>query len=183
MFSTLAFYRLRKTPCRFSHFIRNKKNYGKINSKQHHDSNQIVKIIAYCLMPTHLHLIMQQLEEEGISRYMNLVLKSYSKYFNTKHKRKGPLWEGRFKSILVEDDEQFLHLTRYIHLNPVSASLVSDPKNWEFSSYKEYTNSAKKRVCDLKGYLNMDPKHYKKFVKDQIGHQRELQRVKHLILE
>jgi len=61
--------------------------------------------------------------EEGISLYMKNLLNSYTRYFNTKTKRKGPLWQGRFKSVLIKMDEQ-LYLTRYIHLNPTSEDLV-----------------------------------------------------------
>lgn len=136
-------------------------------------------------MPTHIHLILQQLKNYGISRFMNLILKSYSKHFNIKHKRKGPLWEGRFKNVLVETNEQFLHLTRYIHLNPVTDYLVNKPEDWKFSSYREYIGLVDKdeRICDFSDYLDMDIPSYQGFVNDRIVYQRELAQIKHLILE
>ena len=67
-------------------------------------------IIAYCLMPTHFHLILKQLHEDGISQHVAGALNSYSHYFNTKYKRLGPLWVGRFKSVLVDSDEHFCTL-------------------------------------------------------------------------
>ena len=69
---------------------------------------------------------------------MRRLLNSYTRYFNEKIKRKGPLWEGRFKKVLVNSDEQLLHLTRYVHLNPVSAGIVEKPEDWPCSSYREY---------------------------------------------
>ncbi len=134
-----------------------------------------MRILAYCLMPTHVHFIVEQIADNGISHYVNLILKSYSKYFNVKYKRKGPLWEGRFKNILVETDEQFLHLTRYIHFNPVSISLVNAPQDWKFSSYGEYINentAGRQKICDYSKYLDMDVATYKKFVEDRIDYQR-----------
>lgn len=183
---TIAFYALENTPCKFSLWL---KAQGQPNSKPalefRGSPEKIVKILTYCIMPTHIHLILQQMKKNGISRYVNLVLKSYSKYFNEKLKRKGPLWEGRFKSVLVESDEQFLHLTRYIHLNPVTAFLVDDPKDWEFSSYREYVGliDEAKKVCNFSKYLDMDVASYKKFVNDRINYQRELDKIKHLTLE
>jgi len=90
--------------------IRNQANI--INSLK--DNNLYVKIIAYCIMPTHFHLILEQKADNGISRYIAKLLNSYSRFFNLRHNRKGPLWEGKFKSVLIENDNQLLHLTRYI---------------------------------------------------------------------
>ncbi len=146
---------------------------------------KLVDIIAYCIMPTHIHLILKQLKEKGISRFMQRILNSYSKYFNIKRKRKGPLWEGRFNGILVKDDDQFLHLTRYLHLNPVTASLVENPEDWEFSSYREYLAliNQDKKICEFSNYLSMDPVDYRRFVNDRIDYQRELALIKHSVLE
>ena len=148
------------------------------------DQNQLVQIIAYCLMPTHPHLILKQLADTGISTFMRKVLEGYSTYFNNKHKRKGPLWESRFKSVLVNKDEQLLHLTRYSHLNPVTAHLVDRPEDWVFSSYREYLNkSGVKKICQYADVLEINPISYKKFVNDRISYQRELAKIKGLLLE
>ena len=78
---------------------------------------------------------------------MGDILNSYSRYFNTKQKRKGPLWEGRFENVLIKTDEQLLHLTRYIHLNPVTAYLVDQAKDWQASSYNEYLENSDFNEC------------------------------------
>jgi len=143
-----------------------------------------VDIVAYCIMPTHFHLILKQNMDDGITKYMAKLLNSYTKYFNTKHNRKGPLWTTRFKNILIEDDEQLIHLTRYIHLNPTSAKLVNDPKDWLFSSYNEYLgNSKNDYICSYKQILDIKPDEYKKFVLDRISYQQDLSRIKKLIIE
>lgn len=184
MLNTLIFYQAEETPCKLSLFL---KRQASADSKPALESasRKIVEIIAYCIMPTHIHLILKQIEDNGISKYVNLILKSYSKYFNEKHKRKGPLWESRFKNILVETEEQFLHLTRYIHLNPSTAFLVNEPANWDFSSYGEYTRilEGNKKICNFLNYLSMDIFSYADFVKDFIDYERTLSKIKHLVLD
>jgi putative transposase len=147
------------------------------------DSEKIVKILAYCLMPTHIHLALQQMTDGGISNFIYRLLKGYSQYFNLKHARKGPLWEGRFVNILVKTDGQLLHLTRYIHLNPVTALLVDKPEEWKFSSYREYVSLLKegeRKICDFSHQLTINAEGYKKFVLDRIDYQRKLALIKHL---
>ena len=145
----------------------------------------LVQIVAYCLMPTHLHLILREFKQGGVSEFMRNLLNSYTKFFNMRHKRKGPLWESRSKKVLVKTDEQFLHLTRYLHLNPVTAGLVEKPENWFFSSYGEYIDktSNQEKICEFSGLVDISIPQYKKFVNDRISYQKELARIKKLILE
>jgi len=128
---------------------------------------------------------LKQLSDNGTSKYMNRVFNSYSKYFNIKHRRKGPLWESRFKNVQVEDEEQFLHLTRYVHLNPVSSELVDKPQEWRFSSYGQYIKAGNTSLCacDFEDFVDMEPDAYRKFVEERIEDQRELEKIKHLFLD
>ena len=148
-------------------------------------NNPVVKIIAYCIMPTHIHLILKQVETDGITQFVGRILNSYSKYFNTHHRRSGPLWNGRFKNVLVEKDNQLLHLTRYIHLNPTSAGLVKKPEDWEYSSYKEYLSNVADRanICEKDGFFDLDAVNYKKFVNDQKDYQRNLAIIKNTLID
>src|SRR5690348_10592818 len=75
---------------------------------------KIVDIIAYCLMPNHFHILIKQNKEDGISKFLRLSINSYARYFNTKYKRVGTLFQGMFKAIHIETEEQLLHLSRYI---------------------------------------------------------------------
>lgn len=149
------------------------------------DKENLVQIIAYCLMPTHVHLILKQLRENGISNYMSNILNSYSRYFNTLHKRKGPLWESRFKSVLVKSDEQLFYLTSYLHLNPVTAKLIDHPEDWAFSSYGEYLSKISDTVCicQFDDILEIKPSSYRKFVNNRIAYQRELAKIKSLTID
>lgn len=148
------------------------------------DKEKLVQIIAYCLMPTHLHIILKQLEDRGISSYCGKVLNSFSKFFNARHKRKGPLWEEKFKNVIVRSDEQLLHLTRYIHLNPVAAFLIAKPEQWPHSSYKEYLDiSGELKLCEYEDLIRVDRSSYRKFVNDRISYQRELAKIKTLLMD
>ncbi|MCK5583316.1 MAG: transposase, partial [Elusimicrobiales bacterium] len=150
MIETIVFYNQKNPKSKFSAFYnKNDAVFDKKNNKY----TRLVKIIAYCIMPTHIHLVLSPFQEDGVSLFMKNGLMSYSKYFNIKHTRKGPLWEGRFKSVLVKTDEQLQHLTRYVHLNPVTSYLVDKPEDWGASSYKEYIGNSKDCICDFKDYV------------------------------
>lgn len=177
----LLWYHKRERNVSYSDFLKLKPDIQKKVIKE--TASQYVDILAYCLMPTHIHLILHQIKENGISKYMEKVLKSYSLYFNKKNKRKGPLWAGRFSNVLVESDEQLLHLTRYIHLNPVSAYLIEKPEDWQFSSYKEYVGEEKEKLCNWENFIEIKQEWYIKFVKERKDYQREIQKIKRLLLE
>lgn len=146
-------------------------------------SSSLVQIIVYCVMPTHVHIVLKQLKKNGISKYMARVLNGYTRYFNIKHHRKGPLWDGRFRSILVSADEQLLHLTRYIHLNPVSAGIVATPNLWLYSSFNEYIGKSTNSRCNYESIIEFNPAKYRKFVLDRASYQKELSKIKRIILE
>jgi putative transposase len=180
----LKYYQVENPPLKFSIFmgLKDREDYY-----QRHLSgrDKLVEIITYCLMPTHLHLVLSQLKANGISTFMGNVLNGYSRYFNIKNKRKGPLWESRFKNVEVNNDKQLLHLTRYIHLNPCTAHLVERPEDWRFSSYSEYTGGAGKgeNLCHYSGHMEIDPKDYREFVCSRRDYQRELAEIKDLCFE
>jgi putative transposase len=178
----LLFYTATKLPWKFSDFP-GKKSYDCVQSAIAKINSPLrVQIIAFSLMSTHLHLTIKQNINNGVSEYMKRVLESYTRYFNYKHKRKGPLWESRFKNILVETDEQLLHLTRYVHLNPVTAGIVDNPKDWKFSSYLEYLGNGKRdSLADYKGLIEIKKADYIKFVEERKDYQKELAIIKHLI--
>ncbi|MCL5407372.1 MAG: transposase [Patescibacteria group bacterium] len=149
------------------------------------DNDPLVQIIAWCIMPTHIHLVLKQLTDQGISNYLRKILESYSSYFNSKHKRKGPLWESKFKNVLVKNDEQLHHLIRYLHLNPVTTYLVECPEKWLYSSYCEYLGKVadSQKMCQFDDILEIKPTSYRKFVNDQISYQRELAQIKKLLFD
>jgi len=185
MLLAVRYYQTKKQSISLSRFIRSKKNTSTMKHKIVCSNDKLVEIIAYCLMPTHLHLMLKELKNNGISKFMNDILNSYTRYFNLRHKRKGPLWETGSKKIMVETDEQLFYVTSYIHLNPVTAYLVDKPEKWPYSSYKEYLQEVgdKEKICSYSGLLDIDPSVYRQYVESGIAYQRELAKMKKLNLD
>ena len=170
---------------RYSRFLElTQQNQAEILEDLKKQNNFLVHIIAYCFMPTHVHLVLKQTKDGGITKFMARILNGYSKYFNTKHKRTGPLWSGRFKSVMVSHDEQLLHLTRYLHLNPTSAGLADRPEGWPYSSYEEYiSDNISPRICKFGNIIDMSKKEYGRFTKDHKGFQRDLSIIKYMTID
>lgn len=183
--STVQYYQREKPQLRFAKYLELNDVKKKQTETQFFESeeNKLVEIIS--IMPTHIHFILKQLKKNGISIFMSNALNSYTRFFNERHKRRGPLWQGRFKSVLVDDENQLLHLTRYIHLNPVTSFLVDKPDEWASSSYHEYVNEndEDERICYFDDILDIESSSYKKFVNQRAAYQRELGLIKKLILE
>lgn len=102
---------------------------------QHASALEGCAIHAYALMTNHVHLLVTPPSVTGASRMMQLLGRLYVRYFNTQHHRSGTLWEGRFKSVLVDSSTYFLTCSRYIDLNPFRAGLVATPDAYEWSSF------------------------------------------------
>ncbi|MCX5782025.1 MAG: transposase [Elusimicrobia bacterium] len=177
---TLHYYQNEKPEKSFSWYLRSAVHENNLDVLS---KFKLVDIIAFCIMPTHVHFILKQLKNKGISIFMSNLLNSYTRYFNKKFNRKGPLWEGRFKSILIKSNEYLLHLTRYIHLNPVTANLVNKPEEWRESSYREYLGLADKEITNSKNILEINISDYRYFVEDRISYQKELGNIKHLLCD
>ncbi len=95
------------------------------------------EIIAYCLMPNHYHLLIH-IGAQDFGKSIQPLALSYTKAINKRYGRTGTLFQGRFQAGRVDREEYLLHLSRYIHANPVMAGLVDKPEDWEFSSYRDY---------------------------------------------
>lgn len=185
----LRFYKTVRPPVKLSRLLqlpREKRDEVKqIMKKQ--DSN--VTIYSYTLMPNHFHLLIKQEVDGGISRYLGNFQNSYTRYFNTSHEIDGSLFLDQFKAVLVETDEQLIHVARYIHLNPYAAHIVkslNDLKNYEWSSFSDYLKGESDFV-DVRFILNFfkDSEDFAEFVCDQADYQRELKEKinTHLYLE
>lgn len=184
----INYYRFEKPCLRFSYFIRLAKTIKDNFWNNLKDKSQpLVEIISYCLMPNHFHLLLKQLKENGISIFMSNFQNSYVRFFNTKHKRPGPLFQSIFKAVRVETNDQLLYVNRYIHLNPSSSRLVEIDKltGYVWSSFPHYLGSIQlpfiKPELVLDQFKNIES--YRKFVFDQADYQRKLDDIKHLVLE
>lgn len=106
-----------------------------------------------------------------LSKIMSKLFTSYSIYFNRKYKKRGPLFEDRYKSKIIQKESYFLELSRYIHLNPVKANLAKDPYDYPYSSFKEVLGTHKNELIDtdkvqkLIGESKLSLKEYEKFVR------------------
>jgi putative transposase len=98
----------------------------------------LIDIIAYCLMPNHYHLLVRLAVDDFSKQVMQPWGVSYTKAVNKQQGRVGPVFQGPFQAVHVSRDEHLMHLSRYIHLNPVAAGLVAAPEAWTFSSYRDY---------------------------------------------
>ncbi len=185
----LRFFSINGDLPRFYQFIAEAESKGKsveqlLEEKENHNGTS-VDIIAYCIMPTHFHFILRQLKDNSISDLMGSVSGSYALSFNKNHNRKGRLWEDKFKNVPVISDEQLLHLTRYLHLNSVTAGLVKKPEEWKYSSYAEYISpeTVEYPFCKFNDLINISSSDYREFVEDQKEYQRELAKIKKITLE
>lgn len=95
-------------------------------------------IVAYCLMPNHYHLLVYVTGPDFSFKVMQPLGTSYTKAVNAQEQRVGALFQGRFRGALVDNERYLLHLSRYIHRNPVEAGLVAHPADWAYSSYRDY---------------------------------------------
>lgn len=110
-----------------------------------------LRLTAYCLMNNHFHLMIKQSIKEATTDFMRALTDSYVRYFNEKYERIGPLFQGRFKAVLIDTESYLLHLTRYIHLNPIEPNEVRPAdrsdllkiRSYPFSSYQEYLGNRK----------------------------------------
>lgn len=150
------------------------------------DTKKHAEIVSFVFMPNHFHFLLKQNEENGISIFLSIFTNSYTKYFNTKRNRVGPVFQGVFKSVHIESDEQLIHVSRYIHLNPVTSFIIDESElfSYPWSSLPDYLKGESSLVnvgIVLKQFSSIDG--YKNFVLDRIDYAKKLERIKHLVLD
>jgi putative transposase len=123
-----------------------------LRTKDKDKRDKLVEIIGFVLMPNHYHLIVKQIQENGITEFMRKLGTGYTNYFNIKNKRVGPLFQGKYKIVIPENDQQLRYLPHYVHLNPVEIfnpgwkdngiidinKTLSDLSSYKWSSYLNY---------------------------------------------
>lgn len=191
---TIYFYQFVSPSIKLSKFLllslADQKDYlDKLNKS----SKRLVEIFSYCLMPNHFHFLLRQAQEKGITQFISQFENSYTRYFNTRHRRVGPLFLDQFKAVRIESEEQLVHVSRYIHLNPYSSFIVKNQivKNqkellkYPWSSLPEFLDPKMEGICQKEMILDyfQDSEAYKNFVLDQADYQRRLDQIKHLTLE
>lgn len=128
----------------------------------------LVDILTFCLMPNHYHLLLRQLTDDGIVKFMRKLGDGYVKYFNLKHERVGTLFQGKFKSVLIDNESQFMYIPFYIHLNPLDLVVkdwrekgIGDSKkainflsNYKWSSHSGYVGKSDFSLVLQNDFLN-----------------------------
>ncbi len=185
---TLDFYRFADLLLKLSKFLTlPEEEKEKFIQNIKRDHKKLIEIVCYCLMPNHFHFLLKQKLGNGISTFTSNFTNSYTKYFNTRHERLGPLFEGVFKAVHIESDEQLIHVSRYIHLNPVSSFLIGPEQleSYAWSSYPEYLGLSNQNIADKEIVLDFfhSKKKYKQFCLDQVDYARKLEQIKHVTLE
>lgn len=147
------------------------------------NSTRLLKIICFCIMPDHYHLLIKTDATEKLSKFINDVENSYTRYFNIRFRRKGPLWQSPYKKVIIRSNEQLLHVSRYIHLNPTTKRLVNKTESWEYSSYASLINNPywlKEVLTEISISL---PIVYRQFVESNKDYQVTLRNIKRLLFE
>ncbi len=185
----IKYYRYQDTPVSYSKLLQQPREMRSDVLRELARNETHVNILTYCLMPNHFHLMLQQNADKGVPTFVSNFTNAYTKYFNTKHERNGPMFEGVFKAVFVESDEQLIHLSRYIHLNPVVASIINetDIERYKWSSFSNYVSPVvnDERIVDSDLVLSVvgSKQTYRKFVMDHVDYAKKLHMIKHLTFE
>jgi putative transposase len=182
----IEFYRFTQK-MRFSFFKRLDYELKDSYIREYKISESLVSIYAYCLMPNHFHLLLKQNIDNGIKTFISNFQNSYGKYFNTISDRSGSVFQRPFKAKRITTEEEFMHVGRYIHLNPVSSYLVEmeNIASYQWSSFPDYIKGNKNDLLKMQDFIKLagSGKKYIKFVENNADYQRRLNRIKHLVFD
>ena len=188
-YELLDYYRYAHPPLRFS-FLTDlpMPRQQEIWEELRRSKEYLVTVLAFCFLPNHYHCLLKAEVEKGIPRFLQRWQDSLAKYINVRYKRSGPLFQGPFRAVQVARDEQLLHLSRYIHLNPLTSRLVTNRPSllrYPWSSFGTYTRQKEAGLCSTELVLSFfdSPREYQSFVLDRASYQQSLEAIKHLILE
>lgn len=182
-----SYYRFIEPPVKLSRFLTFPRDMQRqiLKDLDMHQKT-FVDVICFVLMPNHFHLLLKQTSESGITKFMSKSINSFTRYINTKQERVGDLFQGVFKAVRVETDEQLLHLSRYIHVNPVVSHVIRDEdlSSYQWSSLPDYLHEASSFVRSGV-VLDQFSKRvlYKDFILDQVDYGKKLEEIKHLVIE
>lgn len=175
-------------------------NYGGSTSIVRKSRERLVDIVSFCLMPNHFHLILRQIKDSGITKFMQKIGTGYTMYFNEKRKRSGALFQGRFKAVLIDKDEYFLPLSGYIHANPVEIiepgwkergiknqqKVNSFLQKYRWSSYLDYAGIKNFPSIISKNFLSdyfKDGKGYQKYFMSYLFKDKDFNKIEKIKLE
>lgn len=127
-------------------------NYQKqeyINLMKKYKEKQEIKIIAYCIMDNHAHILMHSHDINEISQYMKKLNGAYGLYYNKTNERVGFVYRNRYQSQFITDIDYLKKCIKYIHMNPVKANIVNDASQYRYSSYHQYIKNSNSKIIDI----------------------------------
>jgi len=185
--ATFNYYKYSGLSLRYSKYITLDKNKRLNFLNRLIEDNLQISLLAYCIMENHFHFLIKQIKDNGVVKFMAKFTNSYTKYFNTKHKRVGPLFQGVFKAVHIDSDEQLIHLSRYIHLNPVVGYRVKieDLSNYQWSSFPSYMGMLDIFQIDKQEIMSFfkNVQDYRKFICDQADFAKQFESIEHLVID
>lgn len=150
-------------------------------------SSPLIEIYVYSFMTNHYHLLIKQLQAKGISRFLSNIQNSFAKYFDLKNDRNGGLFQASFKAKRITNNEEFIHVSRYIHLNHVTSRIIEFDQllTYEWTSLPCYLNENLNKFVNTQPILDYfkTPEKYLRFLKNQVDYQRKLKKIKDLLLD
>ncbi|KKQ43411.1 MAG: hypothetical protein US60_C0002G0019 [Microgenomates group bacterium GW2011_GWC1_37_8] len=180
-----SFYRFKQS-LRFSFFKRLTDQEKDEHIKNLSNKAPIVDIYAYSLMPNHFHLLLRENSSKGVQTFLSNFQNSFAKFFNIKNNRFGTLFQRPFKAKHIDTDGELLHVSRYIHLNPVTAYIIEydELKGSNLSSLPSYLDKKETFISnEFLIKLVGSAARYERFVANQIDYQRKLAKIRHLLLD
>jgi hypothetical protein len=130
-------------------------------------------------MPDHFHIIIKQTSLEGVQKLLKQVTNAYTEYFNKKYSLTGPVVNGRYKAVPLEKEKHLLELSRYIHLHPVFNKTTLIAQDYEWSSMREFDNTAPEAICNKRLILSYfsSPKDFRDFINNKHDHTSTIKRI------
>lgn len=185
----IRFYQWKDLSVRYSVFREwDEGRQQELMKKVRSQGEPLIELVAFCFMPNHFHMVLRQVSNGGISKFLSNLQNSYTRYFNTKNHRLGPLFLDQFKAVRIEDENQLLHVSRYVHLNPYTSFVVKTIEElltYLWSSLPEYLGDEQREICKkhiLMGYFK-NRTAFRSFVSDHADYQRRLVGISHLTFE
>ncbi|KKP62769.1 MAG: hypothetical protein UR56_C0005G0015 [Candidatus Roizmanbacteria bacterium GW2011_GWC2_34_23] len=152
-----------------------------------HEKLPLVEIFSFAFMPNHYHFLLRQLQDKGIARFISDVQNSFAKNFNLVNDRNGSLFQSGFKSRRIAYEEDFYHISRYIHLNPVTSNIIkfNELLDYPYTSLSMYSNTNLNKFINVEYLLNhfKNLNSYIEFLENQVEYQQKLKRIKDLLLD
>ena len=115
----------------------------------------LFKLHAFCLMPNHFHLLIEQCGDTPVSKLISQTCTSFAMYINKKYKRVGHVFQDKFKAVLIENNPQLMWTSAYIHMNPVKDGITSSPEKYQWSSYNDHTEIRKLPIVSKELLVNL----------------------------